>query len=96
MILLAYRHGVRTSEVCMITMGDVDLESRRILETAKPAERRAWLVPRRGLEPPTCGLGIRRSVLLSYRGTAIADCRLPIYRGEGKGSQHPTTNAQWE
>ncbi len=31
-------------------------------------ERRKRLVPRAGLEPTTCGLGIRRSVLLSYRG----------------------------
>jgi len=31
MILLAYRHGLRASEVCTITMDDVCLEARRIL-----------------------------------------------------------------
>ena len=41
----------------------VDSECRRESISGK-----SGMVPRRGLEPPTYGLGIRRSVLLSYRG----------------------------
>jgi hypothetical protein len=37
----------------------------------------AKMVSRKGLEPPTCGLGNRRSILLSYRNETPHSRRLP-------------------
>lgn len=49
------------------------------------------MVPRERLELPTCGLGNRCSVLLSYRGTGVP-LREAAYRGQLRDSGGMTGN----
>ena len=77
MVLLAFRHGLRVSELIYMRMSDVDLDSSRLfvrrlkgsLSTSQPMEGdeiralRAWL--RRRMDAPCCNSPL---VFLSERG----------------------------
>ena len=101
LVLLLFRHGLRISEACALTLADVDLEGRTLhvrrlkrglttTQPLRPEETRAlktWLVERAHLNPPgeTLFISERRQPL--SRKTAWAAIRR---YGEQAGLSVPT------